>query len=259
MSLSIEEITAWVGTFIWPFMRISAMLIALPVLSARTLPVRIRLLLALVLTWIVSLTIPPAPAIEPLSVTALEVVVQQFLIGLGMAFILQVVFDAVAFAGQVIAYSMGLGFASMVDPSNGAQVPIVGQYLIIITTLVFLMFDGHLVFLALLMDSFQTIPVGPMGLFSADLWSLVQWGGRLFAGGLLMALPAVVSLLLVNLTFGVITRAAPQLNIFAVGFPVTILLGFWILWTALPHLTDHFVELLNEAMQRVRELVRYGG
>ena len=177
------------------------------------------------------------------------ITLQQLGIGLLMGFLLQLVFAAVSFGGQVIAYSMGLGFASMVDPANGVQVPVVSQYFVIIVTLSFLMLDGHLVLFYLVADSFRAMPVAVDGLTRNDLWSIVAWGSQVFAGGLLMALPAVVALLVVNLTFGVVTRAAPQLNIFAVGFPVTMLLGFWILWATLPNVEEHFSSLLNDAFQ----------
>lgn len=249
MHLTSAEITAWIGTFFWPFLRIGAMLMVVPVFSGRLMPARMRVVLALVLTWSIALNLPQAPAVEPLSGAGMMITLQQLGIGLLMGFLLQLVFAAVAFGGQVIAYSMGLGFASMVDPANGVQVPVVSQYFVIIATLTFLMLDGHLVLFYLVADSFRAMPVAVDGITRNDLWSVVQWGSQVFLGGLLMALPAVVALLLVNLTFGVVTRAAPQLNIFAVGFPITMLLGFWILWATLPNVEEHFSDLLDLAFR----------
>ncbi len=259
MQLSAAEITSWVGSFLWPFMRIGALFLAAPLFSGRMVSARVRLLLTLALTWVIALVLPPAPAVEPLSFEGLMIGLQQILIGLVMGFAIQIVFAAVAFGGQVIAYSMGLGFASMVDPANGVQVPVVSQYFIVLLTLAFLMLNGHLILIEMLADSFRTLPIGVDGITRNDLWTLIGWGTRMFSGGLLMALPAVVALLLINLTFGVVTRAAPQLNIFAVGFPVAILLGFLILWAALPNVLEHFSELLDSAFVLIRSIVAKGG
>ena len=172
---------------------------------------------------------PEMPAVEPLSLTGLLISAQQVLIGLAMGFILQLVFSVLAMVGESIAMSMGLGFASMIDPQNGIQIPVLSSYYVTLATLVFLALDGHLVLIGLLVDSFHTLPIGLESLAREGLWQLVGWASRMFAGAVLIALPALASLLLVNLAFGIITRAAPQLNIFAVGFPMTILLGFVLL------------------------------
>lgn len=258
MQISAAEITSWIGSFVWPFLRIGAMFLVLPIFSGRTLPARVRLVIVLAITWVIAFTLPPAPIAEPLSLVGLLVAIHQVLIGMVMGFALQLVFSAVVFGGQVIAYSMGLGFASMVDPANGVQVPVVGQYFVLLTTLVFLALDGHLVLIELVADSFRTLPVAPDGITRNGLWALVGWTTRMFEGGLLLALPAVVALLLVNITFGVVTRAAPQLNIFAVGFPVSMLLGFWILWAALPNTLEQFEELLAAAFELLRLLLAGG-
>jgi flagellar biosynthetic protein FliR len=182
--------------------------------------------------------------------------IQQLLIGLMAGFVLQLVFAAVNFAGQSVAYSMGLGFASLIDPQTGVQVPAVSQLYAIVTTLAFLVMDGHMVVIQMLVDSFGTIPIAGEGFSGDEFWTLLAWSGRLFAGGLLLALPAVTALLFVNLALGVATRAAPQLNIFSVGFPVTLLLGLWLLWLTLPHLLDRFSGLLGEGYELTGKLLR---
>jgi flagellar biosynthetic protein FliR len=166
------------------------------------------------------------------------------------------VFGALVFGGQVAAYSMGLGFASMVDPQNGVQVPVLAQYYLILATLLFLSSNGHLLMIELLADSFHSLPVGTEGIGRNDLWELVAWGSRLFAGGLLIALPIMGAMLLVNMGMGVVMRAAPQLNIFSVGFPVTMLMGFALMWVTLPNVMNVFNELLAEAFQLVMQTLR---
>lgn len=244
-------LNAWLASFLWPLMRISAVFVAAPVFGSRQVPVRWRAMLAVMVTWTVVPILPPAPVVETFSHEALLIALQQIGIGVMMGFILQMVFAALVFGGQVMAYSMGLGFASMMDPQNGVQVPVVSQYYLILATLAFLMLNGHLILIELVVDSFQTLPIATDGLARSNLWDIASWGSRIFAGGLLMALPAVTALLLVNLGLGIIARAAPQLNIFAVGFPMAMLIGFTIMWVTLPDVLTNFGELINEGFQVV--------
>ena len=254
IQLNTADVSVWIGSVVWPFLRISAMFAVSPILSARMVPVRVRVLLALAMASLLAPLIPSAGGIEPMSAEGLLVSVHQILIGLAMGFILQLVFAALAIAGESVALSMGLGFASMVDPQNGIQVPIVSSYYVIIATLLFLVLNGHLALIGVLADSFYSLPVGIDGISREGLWQLVEWARRMFVGALLIALPALTSMLLVNLAFGVITRAAPQLNIFAVGFPVTLLLGFVVLMLSVPSLTPRFTDLLTNAYGLISRL-----
>ena len=247
MNFTTAEITAWVGALLWPFLRIGAMLVAAPLFGAGMVTVRIRLAFAFLLALVVAPLIPVPPAVEPLSLAGLVISVQQILIGLTIGFVLQMVFSAMTQAGETIALSMGLGFASMVDPQQGVQVPVVSTYFVIMSTLIFLALNGHVALIELTLMSFYSMPIAVDGIVREDLWALVSWGSTMFVYGLLVALPAVASMLLVNLSMGVITRAAPQLNIFAVGFPMMILLGFVLLLLTLPVLLPQFTEMLADA------------
>lgn len=254
-TLSTAEVAAWIGGFFWPFVRIGAMLMAAPIFGARTVPVRIRLSLGVLLTWMLLPVIPSPPVVEPLSAAGLLIMVQQVLIGVAMGFILHMVFSALSQAGESVAMTMGLGFASMVDPQNGVQTPVVSQHYVIMATLLFLALDGHLVAIEVLAESFDRLPLGVDGLTREGLWQLVTWGAYMYAGAVLIALPAVASMLLVNIAFGVITRAAPQLNIFAVGFPMTLMIGFLLLMVTLPSLIPQVSDLLVDAFNLMGELL----
>ena len=255
MNVLTAELYSWVASVMWPFLRIGAMFMAAPLFGARTTPVRLRVGFAFILAWAVAPFIPAPPAIDALTPAGLLITVQQILIGVAMGFILQMVFSALAQAGESIAMSMGLGFASMIDPQNGVSVPVVSQYYIIVATLLFLALNGHLALIEILIESFRTLPVGVEGVGRDELWQLVSWGGQMFAGAVIIALPAVASLLLVNIAFGVITRAAPQLNIFAVGFPMTLMLGFIMILFSLPSLTPQLTQLLLSAYDLMGSLV----
>ncbi|MGZ8903578.1 MAG: flagellar biosynthetic protein FliR, partial [Methylobacter sp.] len=171
-------------------------------------------------------------------------------------FIVQLVFAAIVFAGQGIALNMGLGFASMVDPQNGEQVPVISQLYVTTSTLIFLSLDGHLLLIKMLLDSFTSLPIGMDGIVKADIWTIIAWSSRMFAGGLLLAMPVIASLLLVNISFGVAARSSPQLNIFSVGFQVTLMLGMLLIWLTLPDVLDQFTGILTQAYDLIGQLLR---
>ncbi|TCK18832.1 flagellar biosynthetic protein FliR [Thiogranum longum] len=247
MLFTTADITSWIGTFFWPFVRIAAMLAIAPIFGAKMVPVRARLVIALLMTWIIIPLIPPIPAADPLSASGVLVTIQQMLIGMAIGFSLQLVFATLVIAGQTIAMGMGLGFAQMVDPQNGINVPVIGQYFVVIATLLFLALNGHLALIRILADSFQSLPIGTDSLTREEFRNVAEWGTRMFADAMMVALPAVASILLVNLSFGVVSRSAPQLNVFGVGFPVTLTLGFIVLVFAISNLLPQMQHLLDGA------------
>lgn len=257
--LTEAEMLAGVAAVMWPFMRIGAMFVAMPILGTSTMLVRARILLAFAFALFIAPLLPPPPQVDPISAEGLLIAVQQVLIGISMGFILQMAMTAMAMAGQSIALSMGLGFATMVDPITGAQTPVISQFLVTLGMLLFLTLGGHLLAFEILLDSFRTLPIGELGMVREDAWYLVRWGGQMYAGGLLIALPVVGSVLLVNMAYGVITRFAQQLNIFAVGFPITMLLGLAILAFSLPSVGPKFMNLLLEAFNLIGRITRGAG
>ena len=255
MDISFAQATAFVGSLIWPMMRIGAMLLAMPVIGTRLVPTRVKIIMTLVLSVLVVPLLPPLPQVEALSLEGLLVSAQQILIGLSMGFTLQLVFGALMIAGESIAMTMGLGFASMVDPTNGVNVPVISQFLIIIGTLLFLALGGHLVLIQLVVSSFETLPISPTGVTRDGYQALVAWGSQMFIGALWVAIPALISMLVITLSMGVMTRAAPQLNIFSVGFPVTMFMGFIILLLVIPGFLPRINQMMLQAMQLSQSLV----
>lgn len=254
MLFTTTQLSAWIGDFLWPLMRVGMMLSIAPIFGGRLVSARFRVVLAVLVTAVLVPVIPASPLVDPLSGAGVLITLQQLLIGLVLGFMLQMVFAALMIGGQTIALGMGLGFASMVDPQNGITVPVIGQYYVTIATLLFLVLNGHLMLISVLSESFHTMPVAIDGLTRQSFWDVVLWGSRMFAGGLLIAIPAVTALLLTNIAFGVITRAAPQLNIFGVGFPLTLTFGFIIMFVTLPGLIPQFTDLLTEAFNMLNGL-----
>lgn len=247
----------WVAAVMWPLARISAMVLVMPVFGGDQLNATIRIAVALMLALVVAMQEPPLPDVDLVSLEGAIVTLNQVLIGLTMGFILQLVFSALTQAGEVIALSMGLGFASVMDPAQGVQVPVVSTALMSMATLIFLAMNGHLILFELLLTSFEVMPVAPSGLDAEAFMQVAMFGQTMFAGAVLVALPAVASLLVVNLSMGVITRASPQLNIFAVGFPMMILMGFVLLLLVLPGLPERVGDLALEGFHLIQVLLGF--
>ena len=255
LALTTDQISSWAGAFFWPFIRIAAMMMAAPIFGARVFPTRVRIAIALVLSLVIAPMLPAGPHVDGISLQNLNIIAQQILIGVSIGFAIQTVFQSLVIAGETIANSMGLGFARMMDPANGVQVPVVSQFLIIMATLLFVVLNGHLMLIHLVVQSFEIIPVGAQGLSQASLWKMANIGSLMFAGGLMVAIPAVTALLVVNIAMGVVTRAAPQLNIFAVGFPLMILLGFIFLAASAPVIFSQFSHMLMQGFDNLRDIL----
>jgi flagellar biosynthetic protein FliR len=253
--LTTGQLETWLGQVFWPFVRIGACFMVAPAFGAGVVPPRTRIVLAGAIALIVVPLIQAPTTIAPFSPAGFVVTAQQLLIGAAIGFALQVVFDSVSLGGQLLANSMGLSFAFNVDPVRGASTPVVGQLYAILVMLTFLALNGHLTLIEVLVDGFRTMPVGLDGLGPDGLWSITLWGTQIFAGALAVALPGVTALMIVNLIFGVMSRAAPTLNLFAVGFPLTLALGLVILIIGLPTLQTSFVELMTGAFVLARQLM----
>ena len=227
MNLLAADIVERFYTFLWPMLRISALMIAAPIFSLNAFNLRLRILLALALTWLVY-PLHTWPVLDPSTAPGLIEVFNQIMIGAVMGLILQVVVAAMVVGGQSISAAMGLSMANMMDPNMG-NVPVISQLMIVMSTLIFVGFGGHAILLGLIAESFNTLPIGTSILNQNVYGRVLQWSSMIFLGAVLMALPVMVSLLFINVGLGVVTRAAPSLNIFAVGFPAMIMGGFLIL------------------------------
>lgn len=252
------QLEGWLIQYFWPFVRIGAFLMVAPIIGATFVPPRFRLILAAAITVLVAPLIAMPQNISPLSMAGLIVTLHQLLIGAATGFVLQVIFDSLAMGGQLLANSMGLSFAFNVDPQHGASTPVVGYMYMIMVNLTFLALNGHLAMIEALVDGFYTLPIGTTGFGSEQWWVIVEWGNQLFAGALSVALPGMTALLIVNLGFGVMSRAAPSLNMFAVGFPITLVFGLLIILLGLPAVQSSFTNLIGESLKFTKSLAGGG-
>jgi len=246
LDIDLAQLQAWIGALFWPFVRISSCLMSAPVFGTSYVPRPLRVVLGGAITLCIAPLLPAPPDLPLMSAGGVLVTVQQVLIGLAMGFAMQLVFDSLALGGQLLANGMGLGFAFNLDPLRGVSTPALGQLYVVLGTLTFLALDGHLALLGTLVESFKGLPVAEQGLDPARLYAMATWGSELFSGALAVALPGVTALLVINLAFGVMSRAAPALNLFAVGLPITLIFGLVILLFGLPSFGTACRQLFSE-------------
>jgi flagellar biosynthetic protein FliR len=250
------DLNSWLSQYFYPFARIAGCLGVMPLLGSKLVPRQIRLLLAVSITLIVAPLLPAMPNVDPMSLGSFIIIFQQMLIGIVLGFMVEIVTQVFVLAGQLIAMQTGLGIATTVDPAQGVSVVVVSQWFLFLVSLTFLALNGHLVLIEVVIESFHTMPISDSGWVAEDYGRMVRWGGWMFASALVIALPALTALLIVNFAFGVMTRAAPQLNIFALGFPVTMMVGLAIIWLNIGNLGESFHTLLETLFEFLRTLIR---
>lgn len=234
ITFSEAQVMAWISPFLWAFFRVLGLFTVAPVISMKTIPQRVRVALAALIVLAAQPSLPPMGNIALNSPEALLVALQQVLIGLTIGFAAKVVFAAIEFAGELIGLQMGLNFASFFDPLTNSQGTAVSRLFSTLAAWLFVVMDGHLLITSAVIHSFTTFPVSaePLG-FLREIQPQV-WGAEIFKLGFWVALPLLSMLLVVNLIMGLITRVSPQMNVFAVGFPITISVGLIGLWLTLP-------------------------
>ena len=247
-TLSTADLDTLLALFLFPFVRVLAWLSFDPLLGNRSAPNSTRVALALVLTIAIAPILPPVSPVSLVSGDGILILLQQIAVGAALGFALRIIFAAVEWAGQFMGLQMGLSFATLFDPINGAQTPVVAQFLVLTSALILLAFNGHHLVIGALAQSFVDIPVSA-SLGAAGFAAVVNWGAVVFTTGLHIALPVTVALLATNLAIGMMTRASPQLNIFAVGFPLTLGAGFIVLYFTLSYLPGRLDQLWLKAIQ----------
>ena len=254
ISITTAELNALLAAFFWPLSRILALIASAPILGNPSVPLRIRIGLALAITLVVAPTLEPMPQVEPGSGAGLLILAQQIGIGLTMGFAIRIVFAAVEMAGELIGLQMGLGFATFFNPQSARDIPIIGSFLGLIAAMVFLTIDGHLKVISLLAQSFIALPINADGITASGLRTITHWGGEIFLIGLRLSLPLLAALLITNLALGILTRAAPQLNIFAVGFPLTLAIGLLALMLTIPTFVPLLEPLLQDGLRMMMQM-----
>ena len=250
VNFSEAELMGWLSPILWPFLRALALFSALPVLGTRTVPMRVRVALAAFIAFAAQPSLPVQPLVALDSPLAVTLVVQQVLIGVALGFAVRVVFSAIEFAGEVIGLQMGLNFAAFFDPLSAGTVTATSRFFGTLVAWLFIVMNGHLMIIGALIQSFTTFPVGPEPFAFLRATQPQTWGAEIFRTGLWIALPLVAMLMLVNLVLGIISRVAPQINVFAVGFPITLGVGLLGMLVTLPALQAPFTMALARMLSQ---------
>lgn len=252
ITLSSAQLNAWIAAFVWPLTRILGLLAIAPLFGNVSIPTQIKLALGVMLTLVIAPGLGPLPAVEPMSLAGLLILVQQLVVGLAMGFAMNIVFTAVEMAGEAVGLTMGFGFAIFFDPQTHGRSSAINQFLSLLAIMLFLATNVHLIMLSALADSFTTLPIAATPLHSLGLKQIAGWGGMIFSAGIQLALPMIAALLITNIALGVLTRAAPQLNLFGIGFPITLTVGFVVLALSLPYLATPMGRMFVEGIEMMR-------
>ncbi len=256
LSVDSARLAGWVAAFLWPFVRILALVGSAPVLGDPAVPRPLKVAIAVLLTVLLAPAVGPAAGVPLVSPAGGWILVQQVLIGVAMGFSMRLVFAAVQAAGEIVGLQMGLSFASFFDASTGGASTVVARLFYMLAALVFLTSDAHLLLVAALARSFELLPIADAPLSGGGWMLLVRSAGGIFASGLLLALPLVTALLTLNLALGILNRASPQFSIFSVGFPLTLLAGIALLGVLVPRLAAFLAPRLAAALAALETLTR---
>jgi flagellar biosynthetic protein FliR len=248
ITFSEAQIMAWLSPVLWPFLRVLALFTVAPVFSMRAIPVRVKIGLSLLVAVCAQAMLVDQPIISVNGREALGAVAQQVAVGMAIGFAVRLVFAAVELAGEMIGLQMGLNFASFFDPASGGQISAVGRFFSNMSLLLFIVINGHLMVLMAVVKSFERFPADGNFLQSLAQMRLYELGTSLFSSALWISLPMIALLLFVNLTLGIISRVAPQMNIYAVGFPVTLTVGLVGIAATLPMLEQPVLALMQQVI-----------
>lgn len=248
ISVTSAELNTWIAAFLWPLTRIIGMISVAPLFGNVSVPARVKIALGIMLALIISPTVPALPALDPMSLPGFLILAQQLIIGLAIGFAMRITFAGVEMAGEITGMTMGLGFASFFDPQTRARSSAISQFLALLTLMIYLATNLHLVVLSTLAQTFELLPISSNFISAGGMLEVVKWGGRIFSAGVQLSLPIVAALLITNIALGILTRAAPQLNIFGIGFPITIGVGFIMIGIVLPYLMNPIINLMQEGI-----------
>jgi flagellar biosynthetic protein FliR len=255
ISFTSDQITIWLAMFIYPMARVLAMIASAPVIGNRQVPIRVKVGLAAIFTIVIIPTLDLHALPAPSSAEGILILLQQMAAGLLMGFSIRLIFTAIETAGDYTGMQMGFGFANFFDPVNASMRPVLAQFLGVIVALAFVTMDLHLYMLAALSESFQSFPIANTIPSAAAFRTAAEWGGSIFSYALQFSLPLIAALLITNLALGILTRSAPQLNIFAVGFPITISVGFIVLALVIPFIAPMLEFIFQQALETVARIM----
>lgn len=249
IEVNIDQLYTWINAFVWPFMRILALVGTAPILGESSIPVRLKVGLSAIMAIVIAPTLDPLPDLPTGSYAAIWLALQQVFIGISLGITMRIVFAAVQTAGEFIGLQMGLAFASFFDPATGANTAVLARIMNVMAMLLFLALNGHLLMLGTLVHTFDVLPIRE-GILNLNGWGvLFEWSSTVMVSGMLLALPLIIVLLTISLSLGILNRTAQQLSVFAVGFPISLLMGYILLATVLPQTAPFITNLIEDGIR----------
>lgn len=255
VEITFAQLQAWLVAFLWPLMRITGFMLAAPLWGHSSVPNQVKIAFGVLVTVAAAPLLPPLPQVPLISWASLGIVVEQLIIGIAIGLVMQVTLAVVQATGEFIGLSMGLAFATFFDPSSGTNTMVLSRVLYMITLLMFLAFDGHLVVLEILVRSFSLLPIGLQGLNPGAFEMLARYGGTILVSGMLLALPVMGALLVISLSLGILNRSAPQLTVFNIGFPTSLTVGLFLLMILMTDLGRFLSRLFAQGIDFIYRLL----
>lgn len=256
ISLNTTQILELLNQYFYILVRLLAFLAAVPLFSEKAIPKKVKIILAVVIASVIYQQVPTNTT-PVLSVEGVMIIIIQMVIGMLLGFTLQFMVVTVRYIGELIGMQMGLSFAMFVDPSGGPHMPVISRFLNLIFTLLLFSFNTHLWFLYLLVDSFTVIPISSIPLSKEGIWMIIQAAGFIFSYGLLFSLPIIFILLIINIALGILNRMTPQLSVFVVGFPITMLCGVTTILFILPLLPTFGEKIISSNMDFIFKTLEF--
>lgn len=255
VEVTFAQLQGWLVAFLWPFVRITAFLAASPLWGHASVPNQVKVALAALVTVVIAPILPAMPNVPIMSWAGLGIMVEQLLIGIAIGLVMHIIFAVVQAAGEFIGLQMGLAFASFFDMSSGTNIMVLSRILYMISLLMFLALNGHLMVLETLVMSFETLPIGIGALNPNAFELLARYAGTIFASGMLLALPLVGALLIINLSLGILNRSAPQLTVFNIGFPTSLTVGLTLLMVLMTDIGRFLQQLFSQGLAFMQGLI----
>lgn len=258
IDIDLDLLYGWINAFLWPFVRILAVLGTAPLFGESSIPVRLKVAYAGLITLVIAPMIGPMPDIPTASYTSFLIIIHQVLIGIAMGLVMRIAFAAVQTAGEFIGLQMGLSFASFFDPATGANTAVLSRIMNVVAMLLFLALNGHLILIANLANTFEILPVTATPSLDPNGWGILfEWSSQVMVSGMLLALPLIIILLTISLSMGILNRTAQQLSVFAVGFPVSLIVGLVLLAIVLPQTSPFLSQLFDRSYDAMARMI-YG-
>jgi flagellar biosynthetic protein FliR len=247
------DLNSWIGAFIWPLTRILGMFTMAPLFGNSAVPNTVKIGLGVLLAVIISPTLTGLPTVDPMSLAGIVIIIQQIIIGIAIGFMMRLIFSAIELSGEVIGLTMGLGFATFFDPQSQGRTSVINQLLTLLALLIFVTANFHLLMISALFESFITMPIGLASLGTTALEQMIYWAAYIFSTSLQLSMPIIGILLATNAAMGILTKAAPQLNLFAVGFPITLSIGMMAIGIILPYMTQPLLIAFENGIQEIQK------